>query len=581
MTSCASCGYAKTPVGKTTCYQCGRPLETDNTSLGTSSAASAPVVNATPGRDVEEGAQISEIVAPAKKEIPIQHGLRSKVGRWKLIGAVVLALMVAAGAAMYALGGSGNEGLARDAVTKLATRDSSAASILSGPTSMADAAAQMGLIGVPASVTFSIDNLRTTPSASQDNEIQLATPAQYQGNGGVAGSSPAQTGETVSVSYTLKANATSGTIAQVDQTFTAYAGKGSDGNTHLFNVTVSKALVFDATAYFGTKGASVADANRVADDLRKGNAWIGGVAIAVTPTTQPATLPDVDVTDDSHLTTYTHTQQEAVAGTTTTWTVTVTRGTDDRAVVSVPAARAATKAAVAAKIVVGTVDPQAAIAGAKAALAAFSADLANADVAGLNANIAPGKRSIDTTGLAAMVRSNPATATDDAIKVDDSDGGITVTDGDFVIVHGSDGSWKIDAGQSRLVASELPGDGKSGKDKITGGLFDFGCQTATITVSLKGVEFYTNGAAATATFALTGTGDSGCFGGAGVGSVSVGWNGNTGGTAVAGTTAGAQSGQTVYGMVTLPDAVTPDLAPITFHVSSLNGVGVSWDASTK
>ena len=48
MASCANCGYAKTPAGKTNCYQCGRPLEADTTSLGASSPANAPVVNANP-----------------------------------------------------------------------------------------------------------------------------------------------------------------------------------------------------------------------------------------------------------------------------------------------------------------------------------------------------------------------------------------------------------------------------------------------------------------------------------------------------------------------------------------------------
>lgn len=101
---------------------------------------------------------------------------RSRIGMWPRIGALVLGLVVAAGAAMYVLGGSGNGGLAGDAVTTLVARDPSATN--SGAHSSAPTALEHSSAGptlTPTLITSSAPIVDVSPSPADSGTVLTFT----------------------------------------------------------------------------------------------------------------------------------------------------------------------------------------------------------------------------------------------------------------------------------------------------------------------------------------------------------------------------------------------------------------------
>jgi hypothetical protein len=165
----------------------------------------------------------------------------------------------------------------------------------------------MGLVGLPGSVSLTVEGLKV---ADERPKPQASAAA----------------GQGVTVTYTLKLSGPKGATASVKQTLTTVSKTDAKGKTHLVVVSAGPRLSFDVAAYFGKAGASKADADKVAEDIRNGSKWISGASVNVASSDSTLTLPDVETPVPGRLTTWREVVSESVAGSRTDWTVTASAG---------------------------------------------------------------------------------------------------------------------------------------------------------------------------------------------------------------------------------------------------------------
>ena len=448
-----------------------------------------------------------------------------------VIGLVVLAIVV--------LGGDSGAKLATDYITKLAARDATAADL--ADVALVDSSASLGVLGLPASVTFTVEAFEATTAQVDDTR-------------------------SVTASWTLTATGPDGLVSQADQSLSATIVKTPSGD-RLENVMVSPPIGFDPSAYFQA-GTGSSDAQRIADDLRAGNAWIPGVTVAIEPTEAPVPLDDIETSDPLHLVDWRNVVSEGVIGVQTTWTVSVS--SDGYPIESISAATAVTTQPVAAHIVVGSMTMEGAATSATNAAREFDGAIAaGGDVTGL---LAPGSPSMDAAALVAMAEQLPVVNPVDPSQIDTSGAALRAHTGDLELVM-VDGRWLVDGNASHLVTSFIKGSGTYGWTQgPSGAWIDFsGCTTkATVKASFLGVTFWSD-QSAVASFQIASSGDSACDRSPGF-TIAASWPGNKAGTSI--NLSSSEPGQTVVRTSLLPANFDRSLLPLTLHVTRVGDVDV-------
>lgn len=490
-----------------------------------------------------------EFAAPVEGATPVPPpAAQPRPSRRKLaIGAGLVGLGIVAVGLFLVLGSNNPQQMPVDLVTRVAARDVSAAKLLASEDDLRVVADGMGLVGVPKSVEVTVENLKVvdaTPSAAPS------------GNAG---------GDRLfKVTYTLKLKGPKGAAGSVDQTLMAMAIKGKDGATHLANVTVTPALVFDASAYFGSTGTSESDATKVAADLRAGTAWIPGLTVTVSTDLSSVSMPDVETPVPGHLASWHQTVSPAVVGSRTTWAVHIA-GSEGTFATLYPASTI-TLQPVPAQVKVGAVSEADAIAAAHQLEVEFDDAINSGNVALANSMLTPGGPRLTASGLAAMKGRTP---TADAAYGDASEGdlGAEVQLVLYRIVLGSDGNWAIDSARSNLIVSALAGNGHaeyiigSVKNPITNALV---CKI-NITIKLVRVEFASDGSArGVFSFATTG---GVCVMNDSILAATVGWKGQSGIQTTFGVAGTDTTVSSVLRFLILPQGATADLHPIWIKIT--------------
>jgi hypothetical protein len=497
---------------------------------------------ATPPVEFAGPAAVAPIAAPQPPAAK-----RSISRRTVAIGTVLVGLGVVAAGAFFVLGASNPQQLPVDLVARIAARDASAAKLLASDKDLATVASGMGLVGLPGSVTVTVENAKVV------DETPSSAPS-------VSGSGD----RTFKVTYTLKLGSSKGVAGKADQTLTAVVTKDKDGVTHLANVTVTSPIVFDAAGYFGSTGTSIDEANKVAADMRAGTAWIPGLTVTVTPVLSDVSLPDVETPVPGHLTTWRQTVSPGVVGSRTTWAVQVLGGTDTLMTLS-PASKI-TVQAVAAQVNVGSLDNAAAIEAARQIEAQFWEAVNAGDVAHANYLLTADGPRLTASGLTAMKGGAVGSDTTSATTKEGENGPEVQLDLMWFVL-GPDGTWALDGPRSNLTIATLPGNGHA--EHIVATVKNTGSGAITckmnITIKLERVEFLTSGT----NFGVFSFATSGgkCDMDDSILAATTGWKGQSGikttfGVEGTDTSDTDTSTSSVLRWLVLPDSATPTVHPI-------------------
>ena len=468
----------------------------------------------------------------------------SRVAIIAVVAGLVGVVAVAAVAWLVLFSGPSNPQLAQDLVKKMAARDATASTLLDTPNSLRDLAVRMGVADLPGSVSVTVANFKaTTPTATPGTSKPLAGD------------------ERVTATYTLTWQGSKGKTGHVDQTLTAIARKGTDGNVHFVNLSVATPIVFDLDAYFGTAGTTAADATKVGDDLKAGTQWIPGVTVDVTPADKALTLPDVQTPVQGHLSTWSETVSPSKPGNQRTWNVHVT--SSGASIAAVAAATIQTAAPVAAQVNVGALSVSEAEDEIQVTNQAFWAAVDAGDINAVNALVSAGPV-LDVSGLAEMKGTGDSSASGLATEASTGPEG---TVGNNTYVLGTDGTWGIDTSRSKLTRAVLTSTGSvysmtgSSVDQSSGAVI---C-TTDITIKLSKVVFYTNDPIPEAVFSFASTND--CDVSDEIISVTVGWTGNSAGTDLEPGISGTDPGTTADRIVELPPDLTSSMHPVWIKIT--------------
>ncbi len=463
------------------------------------------------------------LMAPPRRRLPV-----------RLVAALLaLVLVVAvAGAGAYLLMFNGPD-VAGTLVTKIAQRDATAADLLASPATLVDTAGQMGVVGLPGSMPMTIENVKTEKPRTPPSGVT------------VSGKD-----EATVTTFTLKASGNGKTI-ESDESLAAVTHKGDDGKTRIVAVKVDNALQFDAATYF-SKGTDEAAADNIREDLLNGNIWLSGVTVEVTPATSP--IPEgQNVTPVSgHLTSY-KTTVTGTPGVHTRWVVVVSAGSSS--FVTLTASEADTQVPVDDQVTTGNIDDAMAIADGQNVVAQFEAAVSSGKVAAAQALVTGGKASLAASGLAQMKKTPLKTDSRSAVDT----GTPTVTIGDYKLVLDAHGTWKIDAGQTPLIAVTYAGTGSAPFTATHGSC------TSKISFALSRVEFYTSSVPAQAVWAFSQS-PKDCEMDDQIYTVKVSWPGNNG-KVMNPNTPGTSGVGTVYRYMPLPEELTAANHPITIVVT--------------
>jgi hypothetical protein len=447
------------------------------------------------------------------------------------------------------LRGGGADDMARSLVTKMAARDVSAVSLVESEAALRDVARQMGLVGLPGSAKVTVADISVKASDR----------------------SPAPTGATadsiVTASYILQWSG-NGQSESAKQKLTATIHKDSDGVTRLIRVVITPALAFDAAAYFGTSGASLADAEKVVADLEAGAGWLPGVTVKSVARDAVVTAPDVNTVEPGHLTTWKSIVSAAVPGSKTSWSVEVSAA--GRSYLSFVAASKTTQEPVAAQVKVGDISPDKAVSKASIVRDEFWDAVERGDLAAANGLISTGPK-LSASGLPTMKSWGKTYENGASAIAKEGANGPEVQVGRLTLILGSDGSWSIDSSESSLVMALVPGNGHREQivyRKTAGGKT---VCTSYITIELNSVEFHTNGAPS-AIFQFTHSGT--CDPDDDLMEATVGWKGNAG-TKIYPDTQGTDPPESgpVLRYVQLPEGATSADLPIWIKITKYGNAG--------
>ena len=380
-----------------------------------------------------------------------------------LVGIPPVALAIAGVVSVIALGGlamlltSNNASLASDLITRMAARDAAAGTLLAD-TDLASFAAEMGISGVPASVSLSVEGMKAASETVGDTEILTAH-------------------------YTLHATGPSGEVDSEAQTLTATVMNTATGK-RLVEVIVEPPLEFDPAVYYPV-GTSAADASSVAADLEKGNVWLGGSA-----TVDPETVPIASIYEDIANPSLWEGAQgivdvAGVDGEETTWVVRV--DVPGAAPVTLTGAKATTKQMVGGRMHHGTMSEESAMAGATAAANAFVAaaqegqDVSSFFVAGSSSISAVAAKANTSGRLHLEEGSYPLTSSDYTEQP-------AVMVGALKLALDPSGRWLIDPEASQIIEKFAP----SGDSFNLYDISDLwgACSTSTINITLDGIAWY-------------------------------------------------------------------------------------------
>lgn len=476
-------------------------------------------------------------------------------------GALILASAVVVSAC-----GSDHGALAQDFISKVVAGDASAAQMLASPGALPEVVSQIGLAGWPKSVTFSASNVKVDKGKVD--------------------------GAPTTVTFLLEAKRGDRAIATSTATVTTPFVK-TDGGERLDGsaISVSGALPAPDPALLFKEGTSEADARVLLDDFKSGAAWLGG-AVSVGPrsTVEPIRLDAVTDTDPKRLTSYHEQVAQAVDGEETTWFVDV--AAPGAAAASYPAASAVTKQATPAHYVDGTIDPKTLQNDAHAVSIAFRDVLARGDSDSAKAlMLDPTAIDVTTAGWERMRNADwIATASDtpDGVKIDGEVAPFTATDGEVALKQAADGTWKVDALNTRMVVDVRPA---SGTYRYTNDqpLIGYGGDTVEVKLSDVVIRHSAQGYAALAEFSLHSLDKCtswGCdmYATDGFVTATAAWKGNAAGTSVA---SEKMQGSTALGAdnpgLIIVDGVGLDNLPLTITVTKFGNqdVGKGWVFKSK